>query len=152
MRMLGATMLAAKDPALELVQIVSFGCGHDSVLTDEMNRMLHEVSMKELLMLKLDEGDARGPVGIRVKSFIETVRARRKVKFPPKTEGPLYPAKFLETDKQKRTVLVPTHSVSLLQHTSVLSATTRFNFRSAVRKPLPSAKNTCTTTSASRLR
>jgi predicted nucleotide-binding protein (sugar kinase/HSP70/actin superfamily) len=112
MRMLGATMLAAKDPALELVQIVSFGCGHDSVLTDEMNRMLHEVSMKELLMLKLDEGDARGPVGIRVKSFIETVRARRKVKFPPKTEGPLYPAKFLETDKQKRTVLVPNLSYS----------------------------------------
>lgn len=112
MRMLGAAMLASKDPSLELVQIVSFGCGHDSVLTDEMNRMLHEVSMKELLMLKLDEGDARGPVGIRVKSFIETVRARRKVKFPPKTEGPLYPAKFLEADKKKRTVLVPNLSYS----------------------------------------
>ena len=107
MRMLGATMLAAKDPALELVQIVSFGCGHDSVLTDEMNRMLHEVSMKELLMLKLDEGDARGPVGIRVKSFIETVRARRKIKFPPKTEGPLFPVKFEEKDKETRTILVP---------------------------------------------
>lgn len=107
MRMLGATMLAAKDPALELVQIVSFGCGHDSVLTDEMNRMLHEVSMKELLMLKLDEGDARGPVGIRVKSFIETVRARRKVNFPPKTEGPLFPVKFNEKDKKTRKILVP---------------------------------------------
>lgn len=107
MRMLGATMLAAKDPALELVQIVSFGCGHDSVLTDEMNRMLHEVSMKELLMLKLDEGDARGPVGIRVKSFIETVRARRKISFPPKTEGPLFPVKFEEKDKETRTILVP---------------------------------------------
>lgn len=100
-------MLAAKDPALELVQIVSFGCGHDSVLTDEMNRMLHEVSMKELLMLKLDEGDARGPVGIRVKSFIETVRARRKISFPPKTEGPLFPVKFEEKDKETRTILVP---------------------------------------------
>ena len=107
MRMLGAAMLAAKDPALELVQIVSFGCGHDSILTDEMSRMLHEVSMKELLMLKLDEGDARGPVGIRVKSFIETVRARRKVNFPPKTEGPLFPVKFNEKDKKTRKILVP---------------------------------------------
>ena len=107
MRMLGATMLAAKDPALELVQIVSFGCGHDSVLTDEMNRMLHEVSMKELLMLKLDEGDARGPVGIRVKSFIETVRARRKITFPPKTEGPLFPVKFNDEDRETRKILVP---------------------------------------------
>ena len=107
MRMLGATMLAARDPALELVQIVSFGCGHDSVLTDEMSRMLHEVSMKELLMLKLDEGDARGPVGIRVKSFIETVRARRKVNFPPKTEGPLFPVKFNKEDKDVRKILVP---------------------------------------------
>ena len=46
MRMLGATMIAANDPSIELVQIVSFGCGHDSILTDEMNRMLHTKSSK----------------------------------------------------------------------------------------------------------
>ncbi|MDR1760802.1 MAG: acyl-CoA dehydratase activase [Fibrobacter sp.] len=109
LRMLGATMIAANDPAIELVQIVSFGCGHDSILTDEMNRILHLSSSKELLMLKLDEGDARGPVGIRVKSFIETVRARRAAKFPPKAPSnePLFTAPFTKEDKAKRTILIP---------------------------------------------
>ena len=69
LRMIGATMIAAKDPNIELAQIVSFGCGHDSILTDEMMRMLHLDSNKEMLMLKLDEGDARGPVGIRIRAL-----------------------------------------------------------------------------------
>ena len=117
MRMLGATMLAAKDPSIELVQIVSFGCGHDSILTDEMNRMLHETSMKELLMLKLDEGDARGPVGIRVKSFIETVRSRRQANLKRDvSEKELFPVKFAEGDKAKRKILIPnlSHAFSIL--------------------------------------
>ncbi len=118
MRMLGATMIAAKDPNVELVQIVSFGCGHDSILTDEMSRMLHTQSVKELLMLKLDEGDARGPVGIRVKSFIETVRSRRAANLPEKEKSnePLFPNPFTEKDKTKRKVLVPnlSHPFSVL--------------------------------------
>lgn len=118
MRMLGATMITAKDPALELVQIVSFGCGHDSILTDEMSRMLHTCSIKELLMLKLDEGDARGPVGIRVKSFIETVRSRRAANLPEKEESkePLFTVPFEKKDKQQRHILVPnlSHPFSIL--------------------------------------
>lgn len=109
LRMLGATMIAAKDPNVELAQIVSFGCGHDSILTDEMMRMLHRDSNKEMLMLKLDEGDARGPVGIRVKSFIETVKARRAAELPDKPEShePLYHTPFTAEDKAKRKILVP---------------------------------------------
>lgn len=118
MRMLGATMIAANDPSIELVQIVSFGCGHDSILTDEMNRMLHTKSSKELLMLKLDEGDARGPVSIRVKSFIETVKSRREAHFAPKedTNELLFNPPFTKEDKQKRTILIPnlSHPFSIL--------------------------------------
>lgn len=118
MRMLGATMIAANDPSIELVQIVSFGCGHDSILTDEMNRMLHTKSSKELLMLKLDEGDARGPVSIRVKSFIETVKSRREAQLAPKTNSNevLFDPPFTKQDKQKRTILIPnlSHPFSIL--------------------------------------
>jgi len=118
MRMLGATMIATNDPSIELVQIVSFGCGHDSILTDEMNRMLHTKSSKELLMLKLDEGDARGPVSIRVKSFIETVKSRREAHFAPKedTNELLFNPPFTKEDKQKRTILIPnlSHPFSIL--------------------------------------
>jgi predicted CoA-substrate-specific enzyme activase len=117
MLVLGATMIAAKDPAIELVQIVSFGCGHDAILTDEMNRMLHEVSSKELLMLKIDEGDARGPVSIRVRSFIETVRSRRSANLKHDTsQKELFPVKYTEGDRTKRKILVPnlSHAFSML--------------------------------------
>lgn len=109
MRLLGATLLACDEPALELVQIVSFGCGHDATLTDEIARILHERSEKELLMLKLDEGDVRGPVGIRVKSFIETVKARRAAHFEHKhkEKGPIFTAPFELADAKKRKILIP---------------------------------------------
>jgi len=109
MRLLGATLLACKEQAFELVQIVSFGCGHDATLSDEMGRILHDRSDKELLMLKLDEGDVRGPVSIRVKSFIETVRARRNSQRTRalKEKGPIFTAPFLPGDEKKRRILIP---------------------------------------------
>jgi len=108
MRMLGATLLATKDPSIELVQIVSFGCGHDAILSDEMVRILQERSEKELLMLKLDEGDVRGPVSIRIKSFIETVKVRRSLATSEKkTPQPLYSVPYEKADRKKRTVLIP---------------------------------------------
>jgi predicted nucleotide-binding protein (sugar kinase/HSP70/actin superfamily) len=113
MRMLGATLLATKDPSIELVQIVSFGCGHDAILSDEIMRILHERSNKELLMLKLDEGDVRGPVSIRIKSFIETVKVRKasaetKNLLPLQTPmQPLFPVPYAKGDGKKRIVLIP---------------------------------------------
>ena len=109
MRMLGATLLATKDPSIELVQIVSFGCGHDAILSDEMMRILHERSEKELLMLKLDEGDVRGPVSIRIKSFIETVKVRRAhtAEAAKKSLQPLFPVPYAKGDGKKRIVLIP---------------------------------------------
>lgn len=76
-RLLSISKKVSKTLNLELAQIVSFGCGHDSVLSDEIDRILKLRSNKELLMLKLDEGDNKGPVSIRVKSFIETIRIKR---------------------------------------------------------------------------
>jgi predicted nucleotide-binding protein (sugar kinase/HSP70/actin superfamily)/methylmalonyl-CoA mutase cobalamin-binding subunit len=112
MRMLGATLLATKDPSIELVQIVSFGCGHDAILSDEMMRILHERSNKELLMLKLDEGDVRGPLSIRVKSFIETVKVRReaedtKMRVINNAFPSLFSVPYAKEDKKKRIILIP---------------------------------------------
>lgn len=111
MRMLGATLLATKDPSIELVQIVSFGCGHDAILSDEMMRILHERSDKELLMLKLDEGDVRGPVSIRIKSFIETIKARKSIESKTKQYKnnleALFNVKYNKGDGKKRVVLIP---------------------------------------------
>ena len=76
-RMFSAALQVAADPRLELVQMVSFGCGHDAVISDEVVRLMQESTGKTPLTLKLDETDVRGPLGIRIRSFIETVRSRR---------------------------------------------------------------------------
>ena len=72
-RMLSSAILAAQNDHLEYVQIVSFGCGHDAYLSDEIIRLMKEVSGKTPLILKLDESDIQGPLRIRVRSFVETV-------------------------------------------------------------------------------
>ena len=110
-RMLAVARTVAEDPRLELAQIVSFGCGHDALLSDEMNRILREAGAKESLVLKLDEGDAPGPLSIRVRSFVETVRRRRaagtSTEAVRRTEQDGFPLKFLRTHRRRRTVYVP---------------------------------------------
>ena len=64
-RMLTSAIMAAQNPALEYVQIVSFGCGHDAYLSDEIIRLMKEISGKTPLVLKLDESDIQGPLRIR---------------------------------------------------------------------------------------
>ncbi|NNM66828.1 MAG: CoA activase [Spirochaetales bacterium] len=115
-RMIGAAFHVAKNPNLELVQIVSFGCGHDAIISDEMVRILREKSSKELLVLKLDEGENRGPLAIRVKSFVETIRNKRERGLPVLNAYKLlsdpYPVKFQPKDKSRLSILVPNMSVA----------------------------------------
>ena len=113
-RMLSSAMIAAQSPELEYVQIVSFGCGHDAILSDEITRILQETAPKSPLILKVDEGDAANSLHIRVKSFLETVTERR-AREAAATAVPLgdaYPAKFQKADRKIRTVLVPNVSVA----------------------------------------
>ena len=77
-RMLGSAVLAATSPDLEYIQLVSFGCGHDAYLSDEIIRLMREAGNKTPLVLKVDETDATGSLRIRLRSFIETVQMRRE--------------------------------------------------------------------------
>ena len=79
-RMLSSAILAAREETLEYVQIVSFGCGHDAYLSDEIGRLMREISGKTPLVLKLDESDIQGALRIRVNSFVETVSMGRRRK------------------------------------------------------------------------
>lgn len=111
-RMLSTALIAAENPALEYAQIVSFGCGHDAYLSDEIIRLMKETSEKMPLILKVDESDIKGPLGIRVRSFVETVNIRRKTEGRRNTR-PLpdpYPVKYQPQDRKLKTVLVPNTS------------------------------------------
>lgn len=116
-RMLGSSILAAQNPHLEYIQIVSFGCGHDAVLSDEIVRMMKEISNKAPLILKVDESDAQGPLRIRVRSFIETIeRKRRKnIRSEVKPLPDPYPVKFTKKERKEKIVLVPNSSHAFCQ-------------------------------------
>lgn len=111
-RMLSSAILAARSPHLEYVQIVSFGCGHDAYLSDEIIRLMKEISGKTPLILKLDESDIQGPLRIRVRSFVETITMRRdqhKQLQVQDLKDP-YPVKFTKKSRHTKIVLVPNTS------------------------------------------
>lgn len=115
--MLSCAVIVASTPELELVQMGSFGCGHDAYLTDEIARMMGEMGSKVPMMIKLDESDVAGPMGIRVRSFIESVNRRRAEE---RAEGarvhavhPLddpYKVKYTKRDRHDKIALVPNTS------------------------------------------
>lgn len=108
-RMLTAAKFTAEHDNLEMVQLVSFGCGHDAILTDELNRILRSFGGKELLTLKLDEGENAGPLNIRITSFIETVRTQRSRRLPVHKKSFIEPfaVRFEKKDRDRRTFLLP---------------------------------------------
>ncbi|GHU03558.1 2-hydroxyglutaryl-CoA dehydratase [Spirochaetia bacterium] len=114
-RILAGAMIAAKHPNLEYVQIVSFSCGHDAVLSDEVCRLMNDISGKAPLILKLDESDVSGPLRIRVNSFVETVRTRRKKEAAPVRPLPdPFAVKFTKQDRVK-TILIPNCTKAMAQ-------------------------------------
>lgn len=116
-RVLGGSILAASNPNLEFVQIVSFGCGHDAVLSDEVVRMMKEISGKAPLILKVDESDAQGPLRIRVRSFVETIERKRakQISHEVKELSDPYPVKYTKKDRKEKIVLVPNSSHAFCQ-------------------------------------
>lgn len=129
-RMLESALIAATDPCLEYVQVVSFGCGHDAILTDEITRILTEVGGKRPLVLKMDETDAAGSVDLRVRSFIATMKRRSSLAVSsarneggqsgknattvsvPALPNP-YASVFEARDKDRRTLLIPNISAEV---------------------------------------
>lgn len=132
-RMLSGAVLAAGCDYLEYAQVVSFGCGHDAYLSDEIIRMMNEISGKHPLVLKLDESDATGPLRIRVRSFLETAAQRRKRRtlHVQQLSDP-YPTKFTKQDAKERVVLVPNTSHAFSR---VMSAA--FSAQHIKAEPLP---------------
>ena len=137
-RMLSSALVCARSSHLEYAQIVNFNCGHDAYLSDEIVRMMKEISTKAPLVLKVDESDIAGPLRIRVRSFIETVNMRRlredalcessasscannsthslEASSKPQSLTDPYHSKFTKDMTSTKTVLVPntSHAFSML--------------------------------------
>lgn len=81
-RLYNAAEFVSRDDNIELVQLVSFGCGIDSITTDEVREIL-ESHNKFYTQLKIDEISNLGAVKIRIRSLLgamEEKQANKKAK------------------------------------------------------------------------
>ncbi len=76
-RLYAAAKYVTTQPDMELVQLVSFGCGIDAITTDEVREILEEGG-KLYTQLKIDEISNLGAVRIRIRSLLEAVAERRR--------------------------------------------------------------------------
>ena len=71
-----AKWVAAQDKRVNLVQLVSFGCGVDAITTDEVRSIL-ESAGKIYTQIKIDEISNMGAVNIRLRSLFAAVEEQR---------------------------------------------------------------------------
>ena len=76
-RMYNAARYVCTQEDMELIQLVSFGCGVDAITGDEMRSILEEGG-KLYTQLKIDDISNLGAVKIRIRSLIAAIDARKK--------------------------------------------------------------------------
>ena len=75
-RMYRAAEFAVQNPDVELVQLVSFGCGVDAITTDEIRDIL-DAGGKLYTQIKIDEITNLGAVRIRLRSLVGALDERK---------------------------------------------------------------------------
>ena len=75
-RLYDAANYVTKDKDMQLVHLVSFGCGVDAITSDEVRRIL-ENGNKLYTQLKIDEISNLGAVKIRIRSLLEASKERK---------------------------------------------------------------------------
>jgi predicted CoA-substrate-specific enzyme activase len=74
-RMYNAARYVVTQPDMQMVQLVSFGCGTDAVTTDELRSIL-EKGGKLYTQIKIDDINNLGAVRIRIRSLIAAMDSR----------------------------------------------------------------------------
>ncbi|RAX58671.1 2-hydroxyglutaryl-CoA dehydratase [Helicobacter monodelphidis] len=91
-RLYNAAEFVCNYPNIELVQLVSFGCGIDSITTDEVRSIL-ESKGRFYTQLKIDEISNLGAVKIRIRSLLaameEKMVEKRRLETPKRFENSL---------------------------------------------------------------
>ena len=75
-RMYNAARYVCAQPDMEVIQLVSFGCGIDAITGDEMRSIL-ETGGKLYTQLKIDDINNLGAVKIRIRSLMAAIEARK---------------------------------------------------------------------------
>ena len=76
-RLYRAARYACEHDDVQLVQLVSFGCGVDAITTDEVRRILEEGG-KLYTQIKIDEITNLGAVKIRLRSLMGALEEKKR--------------------------------------------------------------------------
>ena len=76
-RMYNAARYVCTQPDMQVVQLVSFGCGTDAITTDEMRSILEDGG-KLYTQLKIDDISNLGAVKIRIRSLMAAIEEHNK--------------------------------------------------------------------------
>jgi predicted CoA-substrate-specific enzyme activase len=109
-RLYAAASFVAKEPAVELIQINSFGCGLDAVVMDQVKEIL-DAQHRIYTAIKLDEINNLGASRIRVRSLLAALNDRGRKSVVKQTaesaaihQPPIY---FTAAMKKSHTILAP---------------------------------------------
>jgi predicted CoA-substrate-specific enzyme activase len=95
-----AQFVAGSSDNIHYVQLTSFGCGPDALVTDEVNEILKRKG-KNLTLLKIDEVNNIGSLRLRIRSMVDSLRfsppARRETPF-------VAPATFTKDDRHRKVI------------------------------------------------
>ena len=106
-RLYRAAQKVAEEPNLELIQLNSFGCGLDSVTSDQIAEIL-STNGKLYTMLKIDEGNNLGAAKIRIRSLKAALEERDRNAYEPVKADITYHSPIFTKEKRKsHTILVP---------------------------------------------
>ena len=75
-RLYSAARYCTQNDDMDLVQLVSFGCGLDAITTDETSAILHACN-KLYTQIKIDEITNSGAVNIRIRSLFAAIDERK---------------------------------------------------------------------------
>ncbi|WP_392559658.1 acyl-CoA dehydratase activase-related protein [Orbus mooreae] len=99
-----ASFVANQANNIQFVQLNSFGCGPDAIVTDECKAIL-EAAGKTCTIIRVDEITATGSVRLRLRSIIESIRMNSHQ--PLITKARKSSAIFKIEDKKRRTIIAP---------------------------------------------
>ncbi|MEN8210462.1 MAG: acyl-CoA dehydratase activase [Thermodesulfobacteriota bacterium] len=99
-----ARWVAEKPDNIQMVQLNSFGCGQDAIVIDEVGEIL-KTGRKNHTLIKVDEISSPGSVRLRLRSMIESLKAKKQKKSFGHVPRKQF-LRFCEVDK-KRTIWAP---------------------------------------------
>lgn len=107
-RLYEAADFVAGQEHLELVQLNSFGCGPDSIATEQAQEILNQTG-KIYTMIKIDEVSNLGAIKIRLRSLEAAMKTREGKQNSKEFSLPVSPARplFTKEMRSKHTILAP---------------------------------------------